>query len=242
MTKGVATDRLVCDTGQARSGAHSFLKAAFIGMVAAHYIRVGVDGDAFGREDILPGPFTGGVGVFLFEGIGQVDGPVTTLDILLVDLLHAGKMFLEGDNQDLGEHGHAIFFAFAIADNETALFEIDVLDSQANTFNETQTGAIENFCHELVNSGEGIDNTQSFCFGKDGGEALRLLGSHGGDVLKGLAKNFAIEKENSAQGLVPPAPTAGAVWVEAATLRSVARWVMKASTSGTPMSLGWRFL
>ncbi len=202
VTKGVATDRLVCDTGQTSGGTHGFLKAAFIGMVAAHYIRARVDGEAFGREDVLPGPFAGGVGVFVFKGIRQVDGSVPLLDILLEDLLHAGKMFLEGDNQALGQHGQAVFFAFAIVDDEAVLFEVDIFDSQANTFNEAQPGAIENFCHELVNAGQGVDDTQGFAFGQDGGKTLGLLRSNGSDVIEGLMENFAIEEQNGAEGLI----------------------------------------
>ncbi len=202
VAEGMTTDRLACDTGQASGSAHGFLKTTFIGMVTAHYISARVDGDAFGREDVLPGPFAGGVGIFPFEGRRQVDGSVTILDILLVDLLHAGKMFFEGDNQALGEHGDAVLFAFAIADDEAVLFEVDIFDSQANTFNEAQSGAVKNFCHKLVNAGEGVDDMQGFAFGKDGGEALGLLRANGSDVIEGLAENFAIEKENSAESLV----------------------------------------
>ena len=202
MTEGVATDWFVCDTGQAGGGVHGFLKAAFIGMVAAHHIGAWVDGDAFGREDVLPGPFARGVGVFLFKGIGQIDGSVPILDILLVDLLNAGKMFFQGEDEALGKHGNAVFLPFTIAGNQAVLFEVDVLDSQANTFNEAQAGAVENLCHELVNAGEGVDDAQGFAFGKDGGEALGLLGANGSNVIERLVENFAIEKENGAEGLV----------------------------------------
>ena len=242
VTKGMATHRLVCEVGQMSGSTYGLLQAALIGMVTAHNIRARVEGEAFGGEDILPGPLAGGVGVFLIESIGQVDSSVALLDILLVDLLDAGKMFFERGNQALGEHGHAVFFAFAIVDDETVLFKVDIFDSQPNTLNEAQARTVENFCHELVNTGEGIDDTKGFIFGKDSRKVLGLLGSHSSDIIEGQTENFAIEKENGAKGLIPPAPTAGTVCVEAATLRSVARWVMNASTSGTPISLGWRLL
>jgi len=212
MTEGVATDWFVCDTGQAGGGVHGFLKAAFIGMVAAHHIGAWVDGDAFGREDVLPGPFARGVGVFLFKGIGQIDGSVPILDILLVDLLNAGKMFFQGEDEALGKHGNAVFLPFTVAGNQAVLFEVDVLDSQANTFNEAQAGAVENFCHELVNAGEGVDDAQGFAFGKDGGEALGLLGANGSNAIERLVENFAIEKDakRGAEGLVSLAPPARA--------------------------------
>jgi hypothetical protein len=223
VTKGMATHRLVCKIGQASGGTHGFLKAALIGMVAAQNIRAWVEGDTFGREDVLPGPLTRGVGVFLFEGIWQVHGSVALLEILLMDLLDAGKMFSERRNQALREHGHTVFFAFAIADHQILLFKVDIFDSQANTFNEAQARTVENFCHQLVNAGEGIDHTKNFIFTQDGRKALGLLGSHSGDIIEGLAENFTIEKENGAERLISLAPTARTVWVEAATLRWVAR-------------------
>ena len=242
MTKSMATHPLVCQVGQASGGTHGFLKSALIGMVAAQNIRAWVEGDTFGREDVLPGPLTRGVGVFLFEGIWQVHGSVALLEILLMDLLDAGKMFSERRNQALREHGHTVFFAFAIADHQILLFKVDIFDSQANTFNEAQARTVKNFCHELVDTDEGIDDTHGFIFGKHRRKALGFLGPHSSDIIEGQAKNFAINKENGAEGLISLAPTARAVCVEAATLRSVARWVMKASTWGIPISLGWRLL
>jgi hypothetical protein len=51
-------------------------------------------------------------------------------------------------------------------------------------------------------------------------------------------EHVAVEEENGADGLVPPAPTAGAVCVEAETDFWLTRWVTKSLISGTPISFG----
>ena len=68
-----------------------------------------------------------------------------------------------------------------------------------------------------------VDHPQGFIAGEDGGEAFGTLGGRKQNGLDLLVEYFTIEEEDCGEGLVSPAPTAGAVWVEAATLRCVAR-------------------
>lgn len=214
--KGVATDGLG-DSGEPGGGANGFLQAAFVGVVAVELgliLRLsctagrwgccgaGVGGEVFGGENILPGPFAGGVGVFLGKRIGQVDGAVSVFEVLLVDLLDAGEVFAQGWEEAIGEHGEAVFFAFAFANDDAALFEIQVFDAQAQAFDDAQAGAVEDFCHELVGAGEGVDDALDFAFGEDGGEAFGLLGTNADGIFERFTQDFTVEEEDGAKGLV----------------------------------------
>lgn len=68
------------------------------------------------------------------------------------------------------------------------------------------------------------------CPGKHGGEAAWLTGAHGDE--RGIefdAEHFAVQEEQGAEGLV---------WVAAATFRSTARWLRKASMCCGPRLRG----
>jgi len=202
VAEGVGGDVFGGDTGQFGGSADGFLEAAFVGMVAAGFVREGVNRQVFSREDVLPGPFTGSVGVFVGEGVGQVDGSVAFFDVLLVNLLDAGQVFAQGRDEAFGEHGDAVFFAFAIANDDAVLFEVYILDAQTQAFDEAQAGAVEDFGHELVSAGEGVEDAQGFVFGEDGGDVFGFLGADSDGVFEGFAQDFTVEEEDGAEGLV----------------------------------------
>jgi|GEM_PF-6605073 len=71
---------------------------------------------------------------------------------------------------------------------------------------------------------------------------LGFAGDDGIEVAGQLdLEDVVVEEEKGAEGLTSVNSVQG-FWVEAATCLSTARWVMKACTSGAPISLGWRFL
>ena len=71
-----------------------------------------------------------------------------------------------------------------------------------------------------------VYDSDSLRMGENGWEGFGFFGADdvGGEFDLGL-ENMAVEEEDGTERLVSPAPTAGAVWVEAATFFSVARWV-----------------
>ena len=128
MAKGVASDALG-DARSASSGRNSFLQVAFIRMMTAedtgHPALVpaltpgpspggrregaGVDGGFRGRENILPDPFAGGVGVFALQGIGHVNHTEAVFQVLLVNGTHGFQVLLQGEDEAGWEHGNPIF-------------------------------------------------------------------------------------------------------------------------------------
>ena len=82
-----------------------------------------------------------------------------------------------------------------------------------------------------------VDDVDGFFTGEDGGQALGTFGTAEENGFDFLVKNIAVEEEDGAKGLTSTGSVQG-FWVDAATLRSTARWVIKARISGAPISSG----
>ena len=50
--------------------------------------------DISGGKKILPAPFPGGVGIFPFQGVGQIDGSMSGRQILIMEHLYLLQMVL----------------------------------------------------------------------------------------------------------------------------------------------------
>ena len=70
VAKGVGADRLI-DAGPAGGLTDGLLQTAFVQVVAAHDAAARVHGQTVRRKDVLPAPFSAGVGVLAFQGVGQ---------------------------------------------------------------------------------------------------------------------------------------------------------------------------
>ena len=70
MAEGVATGGFGDAAGLDRS-THGALQVGVVGMMAAGTSERRVDAQFGGGEDVLPAPFSVGVGIFAFQGIGR---------------------------------------------------------------------------------------------------------------------------------------------------------------------------
>jgi len=183
--------------------AHRFLQAALVDVMAAGDAgRTRVGAEAVGRKCILPAPFCVGVGIFALQSKGEVDGSITFFQITLVQLFDSGQVRLKRLAQLVGQHGDAVFHAFAFADDDLALGKVEVFDSQANAFHEAQTASIEYLCRQLVIARHLAKDGLDFVFSEDDGQAFRFLGSHDGKRLVNVQlQHIAIEKKDGADGL-----------------------------------------
>lgn len=71
-------------------------------------------------------------------------------EVFVVNPLDAGEMFFERVNQTGWENREAVVAAFGVADNDLAVFKINVFDAQLDTFHEAQSAAVEYLRHEFV--------------------------------------------------------------------------------------------
>jgi len=191
------------DAGPFGSPADGALEGAEAHM-AADEAGAGVHRQAWGGEDPLPGPFPSGVGVLAGQGIGQVDGAVALGQVLLVQAPDLLKMFLEGFDQRLGQDGNVVLLAFAVADGDSAVSQVQVLDAQAEAFHQAQTTAVKELGDEEVSAGEVGGEGLDLLAGEDGGRAFRFLSAEGGDGFGDwAAQDFAVEEQDGLEGLIP---------------------------------------
>ena len=203
MAKYMRGDALVY-VGLARGGFDGFLQAGFVDMVALFDAGLGIERKFFGGEEILPGEFAAGVGVFFGDGSGQVYRAEAFGQVFLVKFPNALDLFAQGGNDAGRQGGRAVICAFAIANDDLAVVEIDVFDAQAQAFHQTQSAAVEYLGHEQVDSGELVEYGFDFGFVEDGGQDAGAVGADDLELflIKFDVEYVAVEEQDGAEGLV----------------------------------------
>ena len=95
-------------------------------MVAHDFLRDGVGGAGRGGEEVLPCPFFGRGGVFFGESIGEVNFAEAFFEVFLVDQSDGLKMQFQVGDDRVGQRGEAVFFAFAVTDDDTSTGSVQV--------------------------------------------------------------------------------------------------------------------
>jgi len=68
----------------------------------------------------------------------------------------------------------AVLLAFAVADGDSEVGQVQVFDAQAEAFHRAQTAAVEELGHQEVRAGEVAEDSVHLLFGEDGREAFGL--------------------------------------------------------------------
>ena len=190
------------NAGSAHSLFEGPLQARGVYVVAAHEVGARVPGKRSGRKDELPSPFFAGIGVFALQGKRQIDGVAAFVQVFLMQLFDAKQMSLQKRVELVGEHRHAIFHAFAVADDDLALFKVQIFDAQADAFHDAQPAAIEQLRHELVFARQLTQKGLDFGLGEHDRKVMRLFGADEVNAAFDVfLENSAIEKEEGAEGL-----------------------------------------
>ena len=153
-------------------------------------------------EKVLPDKLARSVGVFFGEGIGESNLSKARCEVFLVEQAHTLDLTTQVGDDGFGKRDDAILFPFAIADGNGLVFEINVLDAQADTFHQTQARAIEQLCHKFVGAVEMGEDAQDLVAGEDGGEAFGSFGTGKEDGLDIFVQDVAVEEEDGAEGLI----------------------------------------
>ncbi len=162
MAEGVGGDVFIdpCQFGRLPDRS---LHGAFVEMVTACDAGAGVFGGAFGGKDVLPDPLAVGVGVLLFERVGEIDSAVAIVQVLSVKHFDAPEVLLKGLDEAVGEHGDAVFSPLAVAHDDLVLGEINVLDPQPQTLYQPQPRAVEQLGDQLVVARHGGEHLLRYC-------------------------------------------------------------------------------
>ncbi len=108
-----------------------------------------IGGDIPGGKKILPAPFPGGIGIFPFQGVGQIDGSMSGGQILIVENSYLFQMVLQERNQTSRKRGKAVLVPFAGAHSHLSHLKVQVFDPQPDGFQDSQSAAVKQFDDEL---------------------------------------------------------------------------------------------
>src|SRR5262249_35834219 len=97
-----------------------------------------VDVEARRREHPLPGPFAPRVRVLPSERPRQLDPPRALAEVALMERSHSFEMLREVGLDRGRQHRPPVLAALAVADRDLVRREVDVLDSQPATFQESK--------------------------------------------------------------------------------------------------------
>jgi len=89
-------------------------------------------------------------GVFSFQGVGKVNRATAPGEVKVMPGFHLFEMEAQGFEQNVREHCHAVVFALAVPNNNLTIGEIQILHAQPEDLHETQTAAVHDLCHQLV--------------------------------------------------------------------------------------------
>ncbi len=202
VAEGMAGDPFL-NFGLTGGGADRFLERAAADVVAASDAGARVLGQPDRGEDILPDPFPAGPGVLPVEGGRQEDMAEPKRQVRFVAAFRHDQVFLEGGVQCLGQHRDPVLGAFAIADHDQGLGEIQVFDPEADTFGEAQAAAVEQLAHQLIGEGEEAEDGFDFIFGEHCGQAFGAFSAQRVEGQLDLQQeHFLVEEEEGAEGLV----------------------------------------
>jgi hypothetical protein len=103
----------------------------------------------------------------------------------------------------LGEHCDAVFAALSLADVDDAFVEVDVFDAEGDTFGESESGAVEEACHQEFGTVEVGEDLADLRGREDDGETFRADGvGEGADIAEIAEEDVAVEEDDRIEGLV----------------------------------------
>jgi len=151
----------------------------------------------------LPRPIDTGVGIFFFKRCRQGSPAPAFGDIVLMNVPHLGEMGFEGSLEAGGQHGDPILAAFAVADENLVLLEVDVLDAEFEAFHEAQSGAVHEGCGEAFVAAHLRKELLYFHSAHDDGQAFGFFGPDDvAEVVDGNAQDVPEEEQDRGERLV----------------------------------------
>jgi hypothetical protein len=189
------------DLGVAGGLADEALEGSIGDVVATAGAGGGVLRGPFGREEPLP--FPGGAGVLVFSGeaLGEPDGGEVALAVGSVEGFEALEVFLERGDEAFGKDGDAFLITFTGEDVDLEAGDVDVVDTEAEEFEEAEAGAVHEFGHEAWGAFEVGEEAGGFLAGEDGGEVEFGMGSLEVEVAEVELEGVGEEELEGVEGL-----------------------------------------
>lgn len=153
------------------------LQGGFVNVVASDPASAWVWAKGCGREEILPMPFVGDVRPFAEKGFRYVNISCTDGKILQMLFTGFGEVMVESRFKRLWKGDDAMPPTFAIVNGDGTVAEIEIFDTETESFHHAQAGAIHELRRELPRISEmGNDRTHFLASHDDRGAALTTGG------------------------------------------------------------------
>ena len=174
----VAQGVAACRLGDARlqhGRPHGLLHAAFVHMVPSLLCRSRVNAELSSGEDVLPAPFEGGIRIFSRKGMGQKDACASRRPIAFERRAACEQVPAQRDDELIGHGDDAVLGAFAVAYDDGAMAEIQVLHPHPDAFQQTQPGAVLQTSDQPVDSRQALQHSTHFLDGEHDRQPLRAF-------------------------------------------------------------------
>ena len=190
-------------SGLAGGLAHGSLDVDLMQVMTAGASGARVDGKSGRGKHVLPAPFAGASAVFEGDAVGQFHISVTLGQIRLVNGAHFGDLLPQFLDEGNRQRGDAVLAAFAAAHDDLHEFQIDVLDSQTQSFHESQSGAVEQPHGQAAGVGQGLEESGQLGTRKHNRHTAALLGAlHAFDASEVHLQHGPEKEEQRVEGLV----------------------------------------
>src|SRR3989304_8136719 len=136
MAKGVTTCSF-SNSGRCYSPFDSSLHNVFIHVMPAFFGGFRVLPSVLLREDPLPAPIGGRVGILAIQSVGHLHPSPPFGKVFLMDRLDLSQMVLKRFLKQFREHRYPVFRYFAVADTDFIARKVNVLNAQLKTLHHT---------------------------------------------------------------------------------------------------------
>jgi hypothetical protein len=183
------------------SGGDGLLNTAGVEVMPLDDKGTGVYGEVTGREDVLPFPGGGCSRIFARQRWRHGDRNVKVNLIKAADPLQVGAEALEKPLL-VWEEGHAVAVGLGVANGDEGVLNIEVLDTQAQRFEQSQSAAVEKAGDEVRRAVQFGEDAQAFVMAEVGLDVGAFPGAEGMQITEGDAEDFLVEKQKGGEGLV----------------------------------------
>jgi hypothetical protein len=162
----------LCDAGGARGGGNGPLHGALVQVVTANLAGLRRQIGSGRREEPLPRPLSRGARVLAVEGVRDLDGAFAGRKVGLVLRSNEREVLSERCQEGERQDDRSILSTLAVADEDLASLEIDVLDSELQRLDQAQATPVQKSAHDPVRATQAAEQRTGFATGEHDRQAL----------------------------------------------------------------------
>ena len=182
-------------------GVDGLLDTAGVEVMTLDDKGTGVYREVTGGEDVLPFPGSSCSRVFARQRWRHGDRNVKVNLIKAADPLQVGAEALEKPLL-VWEEGHAIAVGLGVANGDESVLDVEVLDAQEQSFEQSQAAAVEKASDKVRRAIQFGEDAQAFVMAEGGLDVGAFPGAEGMQITEGDAEDFLVEKQKGGEGLV----------------------------------------